>query len=286
MRKGPAVSLGYDTDLLNLVEPPVFVSSFKLGGSEVTQIGGTAVDSQGNIYVTGGFTGSITFDTQPAPTILTSTNGYDFFLAKFDPDGNSLWARAAHGDLAPAENFSLDGGIAIAVDRSGNCYVGGGFVRSLAFQDAGNNVIATLIGSDGNTLNFEMFVAKYATDGQLLWARGGGSQSIGNAADLASGTNVVGSIILDIEDLPYIGGRYSGTNFLGTTVSPVGGTDFFIAALSADQGDPEWIQLLGTPGDDGVVSLALDTFGFINALGYLGTGEIMLPSCEDPTTAA
>ncbi len=207
-------------------------------------------------------------------------------MAKFDPDGNSLWARAAHGDLAPAENFSLDGGIAIAVDRSGNCYVGGGFVRSLAFQDAGNNVIATLIGSDGNTLNFEMFVAKYATDGQLLWARGGGSQSIGNAADLASGTNVVGSIILDIEDLPYIGGRYSGTNFLGTTVSPVGGTDFFIAALSADQGDPEWIQLLGTPGDDGVVSLALDTFGFINALGYLGTGEIMLPSCEDPTTAA
>ena len=34
----------------------------------------------------------------------------------------------------------------------------------------------------------------------------------------------------------------------------------------------------------GVVSLALDSFGFINALGFLGTGGIMLPSCEDPTT--
>ena len=76
--------------------------------------------------MTGHFTGSIGFGA----TTLTSSGGKDVFVAKLDPNGQFLWAKAAGG-------FGDDQGLGIAVapevDGSGNMavYITGVFAGDL-----------------------------------------------------------------------------------------------------------------------------------------------------------
>ena len=268
-------------DLLNLESAPSFESAFKLDGTGTTQIGGQAVDSSGNIYVAGGFTDTLYFNTPQGLKTLASSGYYDVFLAKYDSSGNCLWVRNAQGYNNAADSLSIDGALAIAVDKAGNVYIGGGFVKTLSFFDSQKNVVASLSSADTSLYNFELFVAKYNTDGNLLWAEGGMSGSHGSAANLKSGINGVTSIVLDAQDLPYIGGRFAGANFLGTNVGLEEDGDFFLAALDPTNGQVVWGTILGTPGEDGVLSLAMDVYGYINALGFMGKGSIAFPTTPE-----
>ena len=49
-----------------------------------------AVDSKGNVIVTGGFEGTIQIDSVK----LASRGGLDIYLAKFDRNGRLLWIRS------------------------------------------------------------------------------------------------------------------------------------------------------------------------------------------------
>lgn len=268
-------------DLLNLEEDPSFQTAFKLDGSGLTQISATARDQNGNIYVTGGFSDSLSFNTLPNATTLISSSYLDVFSAKYDAAGNCLWVRQAKGNSSILDSLSIDGGLSIAVDKAGNSYVGGAFVSTLTFLDENNQSAAKLNSNDTTLANFEFFIAKYNTDGELLWAKGGNSGSAAEATTLKSGINAVTSVILDAEELPYIGGKFSGSNFLGQEVELEEDGDFFLAALNPDNGSVEWAEVLGTGNNDGVISLALDIFGYINALGFMGQGAIPFPTSPE-----
>ena len=87
---------------------------------------GVGVDATGNVYMTGGFSSSsISFGG------ITITNSgpseHDIFVAKYDPDGNILWAKQAGG----AEGF--DYGSSIAVTETGSSYVSGFFGSDNAY---------------------------------------------------------------------------------------------------------------------------------------------------------
>lgn len=248
-------------------------SAFKIGGTKTTQIGATARDNEGNYYVTGGYTGTIEFGNSSAE----SSGGYDFYVAKYDPYGNNIWYRVAAGATGIPNELSIDGGVAIAVDQNGNCYVGGSFVKSMTFLDtAGDSLLGLSDGRDDSGINFEMFIAKYNSSGDLLWAQGGNSNYRGkdNLADI--GLASVSSIVIDKDGYPYIGGSYSGTNFLGETVSPSGLGDFYVAGLWKT-GELDWVKIVGTPGNEGAMSLSVDSLGYINAIGTVGRGNIILP---------
>src|SRR5262249_52845126 len=90
-------SVARDASALAFIAPELqqpaqgnFQSAMQIGGTGTTQIGGTAFDGSGNLYVTGGFVGTIVFNTTP-PTTFVATADYDFYLAKFAPDGHCLW---------------------------------------------------------------------------------------------------------------------------------------------------------------------------------------------------
>jgi hypothetical protein len=260
--------LNLSTDNVNL--------AFTIGNTEVTQIGGTAKDSQGNYIVTGGFTGSIEFGSET----ITSSKDYDFFIAKYDNAGNPIWIRTAAGLAQLVDYLSVDGGIALTVNPStGDIYVGGTFVKQLDFLDTNGDVQATLTdGRSDNLLNYELFVAKYAADGTFQWAQGGESGSGAAEDNLNTGRNMITSIILDADGYPYVAGRFSGTNLFGETVTVVGEGDFFLASLASDGSSPFWVSIAGTPGDDVITSLSIDGFGYINVLGILGEGLVQFPN--------
>lgn len=125
-----------------------------------------ALDPAGNVYVTGYFNGSnVDFDPG-AGTALLSAVGPDIFLAKYDNNGNYVWARAMGGSLSDlAETLSLD--------PSGNIYIGGRFKSINADFDPGTGIAA--LSTAGN---FDIFFAKYDNNGNYLWAK-----NIGSAAD-------------------------------------------------------------------------------------------------------
>jgi len=84
-----------------------------------------AVDSSGNIALTGSILGPVDFGGGPLPENGT----YDAFLAKFSSAGTHVWSKR----FAVPGVFYDEHGNAVAVDTSGNVIVGGDFFEGIDF---------------------------------------------------------------------------------------------------------------------------------------------------------
>ena len=101
---------------------------------------GIAVDSAGNVYITG------YNDTSIGGTVY-----YDIWLAKYDSGGNELWKT----ELGITGNeFSYS----VAVDDSGNAYITG-HSEDVVLED----------GYDNGRRDYKALIAKYDSDGSSLW---------------------------------------------------------------------------------------------------------------------
>jgi|GEM_PF-1596543 len=258
-----------------------FISELVIGGLGITQVGGTAFDQSGNFYVSGTFTGLMSFDTTPQTTLISSDD-FDAYIAKYDNTGKALWARAIIGASQLPEGLSVDGALSIAVDSQGNSYVGGGFVSQIKFKDANDNTVATLTDS-GTGLNFEPFIAKYDANGTLLWARGGNTNSPQSDVFLGVGINGILDIAVDSSGNPFISGTASGTNFLGTPISVIGGSDALVARLDPATGNPVWVSVVGSTANDDAFSLAVDSASNVYVAGGL-EGTTTFPTAPASTT--
>lgn len=127
----------------------------------------TALDSNGNLYVSGYTYGGLEGNT--------STGKYDAFLLKLDSDGNLLWAR----ETGTNEN---DFSYAVATDPSGNAYLTG-------------YTYGALPGAV-NAGKADVFVIKYDANGVIQWSKQFGSQADDIAysisADLKGGIAISG----------------------------------------------------------------------------------------------
>jgi hypothetical protein len=179
----------------------------RAGGANFDQGTSIAVDTAGNAYVTGHFTGDATFGPgQPNETTLTSL-GADIFVAKYDSTGSLLWVRQANG--APDARAE-----AIAVDAAGNSYVTGLYRFGLTFD------ASTTLPEIGPGVP-DLFVAKYDSNGMFLWARAGG-------VDLVAGSGAAGkhgrAIAVDDAGNSHVTGHIGNSS---------GGADAFVAKYDA-----------------------------------------------------
>jgi hypothetical protein len=192
--------------------------------------------------VTGAFAGPATF----ASTNLTGsgTNGSsDIFVAKYDSSGGLLWVRQAGGT-------NEDQGDAIAADAAGNAYVTG---KIFGAADFGNtNVIGR--GAD-------VFLAKYDTAGNLLWARVAG----GNNAIYGDGGF---GVTLDPSGNPCVAGYFSGIANFGPTNVPTAGLDDIFVAKYDDAGNLLWVRQAGGSDLDVGYAIAGDAAGNLYLTGF------------------
>lgn len=133
-------------------------------GASTGAIGyGLEIDNEGNIYVTGEFFSTIiTFDTT---TINGNAISYgDFFLTKYTPNGDVLWAKSAGGN-------SYDYGKSVSTDFNNNVYVAGYFYSDQIIF--GND---TLVNTDTTDITKEtnLFITKFDKNGNSLWSRSAG----------------------------------------------------------------------------------------------------------------
>lgn len=276
----------------------------KAGGSEEEFGRDIAVDSAGNVYLTGSFKSTASFgDTQ-----LTSNGNRDVFAAKLDANGNWLWAVGAGSS-------GEDQGYGIAVDAAGNACITGyiwdatffgatqlvpyGYTDSYVarLDPAGNWLWAVQAGGTNadegrdlaidasgqiyatgtfrgdatfgthslGSLGFnDAYAAKLDADGTWLWARRGGGDH-GNYSDQSWGIAVDANGNSSITGLFYATGHFGDTSF-----TSVGGHDVFVAKLDT-QGNWLWANHAGGNGTDTGYGVAVDNAGGVYVTGIFQT---------------
>jgi type IX secretion system substrate protein len=174
-------------------------------------VNGMSLDPQGNIYVTGDIDSIVTIGSTTLPWVA----GWDYFIAKYDPNGNPLWAKSAGGT-------DKEQGYAVSVDQCGKLWVSG---------QTGAHETITL---DGHVLTPDagvtdpLFIAEYDTAGNYL-----------GAMMLPSGGDDMCGIAIDHRGNFFLGGDYeAAAMYFGsdTLASIIGGEYYFIAKYTYDSG--------------------------------------------------
>jgi outer membrane protein assembly factor BamB len=215
------------------------------GGSGAYAYGqGIAVDGSGNVYLRGQFSG----DNLTTP-VLTKIGYQDAFALKLDSTGATTWAKNFGGSGASTY------GNGIAVDGSGNVYLGGYFDSA--------NLSAPAMTKIGST---DAFALKIDSTGATTWARNFGG----------SGANTWGyGIAVDGSGNVYLGGGFSYANLTTPALTKIGNVDAFALKLGSS-GTTIWAKNFGGSGASAFgQGIAVDGSGNV----YLG-GILLMPTFQ------
>ena len=178
-------------------------------------------------------------------------------------------AALAVGLEAPAQfpfrlgSTGTDYGKDLAVDAQGNIILAGYFTGTVDFDPGPNTTILTSAG------NVDNFLAKYDSQGKLLWAFRYGS----------AGVDIPRSVSVDGAGFIYVAGYFSGT----CDFNPAPGVNSLVSAGSRDvyvaKYDPAgafvWVRGFGGTNDDQALDVTVDSAGNVIAAGFFsGTVDV------------
>lgn len=243
--------------VMTTVEPGVSISAnfaaWKMGGSGNDIGRNVAVDGASNAYVVGTYSSSFFF----AGTTMSVAGSNDVFIAKYNSKGEGVWIQRITGSTTDEVKD-------VVADANGNIYVTGEVSPNAGYYNSPDDV------RTGNALrtsingNSDVFLAKYSSDGRLVWFKtyGGGSSDIGTSIALHS-TGI------------YLTGTFGApkTTFGSITLSAQGTDgkyDMFLTKLSTS-GDVLWAVSSGGFESDFASSIAVDTDGSVFMTGSFET---------------
>jgi gliding motility-associated-like protein len=200
---------------------------------------GVTMDGKNNVYYCGTMSDTIAF----GPFIIpAATFSNDFYITKYDPNGNILWAQGP--GFRPYTNATIGG---IAADKMGNLYAIGGAGDTISFGPY------TLIDT---SLHGFMFFTKYDPSGNVTWAKE------------INGTGAIEFTIIDINTAgePIIAGMFNTGLKLGTTSLTTPGQSMFISKCDS-MGNIIWARQSGTCINSSPQSICHDKWGNIYITG-------------------
>ncbi len=227
-----------------------------------------AVNSQGDLYVTGRFNGTVDMDPGPEQALLVAQGDSDAFVAKYSADGGHLWSFAlgAEGsDTGMSLDITPDDGIALT----------GTFYNTIDVDPGPDTVALSATAMD-------TYIARYGPDMTLIDAF-----AITGPAIVMSAP---GSLAVDDAGDVYVTGRFTGTATLdsragsaATQLASGGDFDIFVARYGSS-GDLAWGFGLGAEGLDGGHRIDIDSAGGVYLAGWFrntmdvdpGAGETLL----------
>ena len=179
-----------------------------------------ARDVTGNIYLTGWYTGPVDFDPSANDLIFLNNLNSNAFVAKYDANGNLLWARQIGGS-------AMTWAYSIYVTGSGTVLVGGFYDSGTCDMDPGTAAVERTAANGVRN----GWAVKLTTGGQYDWS-----------VDLAGdGACTVKTVLLDGSGNAFLGGIFEGTYDL----DPGPGV---ISTISDDSEDAFLMKLSGTNG--------------------------------------
>lgn len=236
-----------------------FIWARNQSGVNNTYGNASAVDKNGNMYVTGHFFGATA--TFGNITLANITNSFaDFYIVKYDANGTVQWARSAGG-------MNTESGTGVCTDPQGNIIVSGWFLSpTLTF---GTTTLT-------NTAQYlaDIFIVKYDPSGTVIWAQGMGGTVDDKALTIAA----------DSKGNSYLSGYFksSSINFGSILVNNVnaGYEDIFLAKFSPS-GQILRAKNYGGFSPESIASIAIDrndnvylSGSFSSAIFDFGSGNI------------
>lgn len=248
----------------------------QFGTSGVEEAHGIASDGAGNVYVSGFTSGALGG---------SNAGSFDAFLSKYSATGTLIWTRQLG-------TSSGDYGQWVALDNTGNAFIAGQTNGSLGGPNAGSS---------------DAFLAKYTTNGSLLWKRQFGTANLdpayGVAVDSAGNAFITGETGSGLSGIGWdaflakysaagtllwtrqlAGGSFSDSGYgvavdgsgdvymcgdtHGSWAGPNAGEgDAFVAKYSA-AGSLLWTRQIGSSSSDWASHLAIDLVGNAYLSGY------------------
>jgi len=229
----------------------------QMGGAKYDAANSLALDSTGNVYVTGYYGNTVDFDPGIGVTNLTTaqttgTTSYAAFVQKLSNGGNFIWAKSVGVSTSTLHSTE---GREIVVDNLGYVYTTGKFVSTVDFDPSANTFNLTSSGSN------DIYIQKLDSLGNLVWAKRMGSTSLDTgsslAVDSASNVYTIGAYIGTVDFDPNL-----GTSYLVSS----GGFDIFIQKLDSS-GNFLWAKSMGGSGSDFGNSISVNSVGSIYTTG-------------------
>ena len=247
-----SASWGEDIFILKLDTLGNFVWAKRIGDSEDERVTAGAIDSIGNIYLTGEFVGSLDFDPDTSSFVLTSTNSApydDAFILKLDPNGTFKWVRQLTGTF-------YRGIKDVTVDSNGNV-ISAGYFNGVTDFDSGPDTLD--FSSSGSV---DGFVHKLDSNGVFQWAiQIGGS---GNQDGESVGVDLAGNT--------YSTGYFNTTAQInaaggGPTLNNGGGNDLYLLKLDT-AGQVIWVKQINGDNTLRSTEMEIDDAANIYYSGY------------------
>jgi hypothetical protein len=183
-----------------------------------------SVDVDGNVFITGTLSGSVTFGSTTLTNTTPGTN--NIYVVKYDTDGNVQQAFVT-GESNNAYAAGID------TDASGNIFLSGSFETS--------TIIFSSITLTSTATVGDVFVAKLNSSGTALWARASVSTFVASACGLA----------LDSEGSVYVAGSFVQTLKFGSNATLSNGgsqyNDIFLVKYDAS-GTALWSYAISSGG--------------------------------------
>ena len=262
-----------------------------LGSSSDDYGHGIVVDENGNVYVTG------RSDATWGNPVNHHAGGTEAFVAKLDNNGNLSWntflgssdydegrsiavsdngnvyitgfSGVSWGSPVNAHSGSLNAFIAQLSSSSGNLswntFLGSSGDSGYGIVTSNSNAVYVTGYSQatwGNPVNshagnYDAFVAKLSSSGNLNWNTFMGSSNHDSAQDLIVGDN----------DTLYVTG-YSQATWGSPVNAYAGSSDIFIAQLSSISGNLDWNTFIGSSETDSGYGIAVSDNGTVYVTGY------------------
>jgi len=184
----------YNASAIFLHEPEAFIVKYDKNGNVIWAAsagspdgysGGLCADNKGNAYVNGYFVESTMIFGSDT---LTNALSNSVFVAKYDSAGIAVWARTATGNAWSS---------GACTDTLGHVYLTGYFSGTNITFDS---IILTNASPDSNNI----FIAKYDSAGNVLWAVSAGGK----------GNNVASGIVTDAQGNIYLTGSFTGQSII------------------------------------------------------------------------
>jgi hypothetical protein len=241
---GSATFGSFNLNTSGAVDADIFYAKYSSSGNceWAKSIGNLGTETAGSIkeisaseiVMNGGFEGSI---VTTAGTVISS-GGQDFFLTKFNNQGNITWITSGGGP-------DTDIGISLDADTAGNIYSAG---------IMGNDVIFGPIFIPIQQ-NINVLITKHSPNGVCQWVRTGGTMV----------DDVAQAICTDPNGSSYVTGYVSGNASFTTTTGTVNltgiqGYDSYIVKYNTF-GSLVWITKIGSPGFEIGKSIIYDAAG-------------------------
>ncbi|QDU82538.1 Beta-propeller repeat protein [Polystyrenella longa] len=251
-----------DVFVLKLDSAGSFVWARSMGGTDTDEGEKITLGSNGDVYLTGLFEGSVDFNPGPGTFTLTAVSASPAaFITRLSGTGDFVWAKSIGAD---SEISAYD----IEVDSQDNVFITGLFEGTADF-DPGIGSFTLTSGFGG--LSYNMYLVSLDQSGDFNWAY----SVLGDGDSYSEGT----TIAVDSSDNLYVSGYFSsesdfdfspGTFRFYEPGDPYPSDDGYFMKIS-NSGVFQWVKPIIGDDDDWAYSIAIDNEDRIYVAGLFGS---------------